>query len=91
MQKSQSPHRISPSQQHKDSILSDPFTKTVTCISINLDTGYSTIEVTPVNRKTEINPVGHYVHFVASLEVAKRLKQRFDRCPYLVEKYLKSF
>lgn len=58
--------------------------------SIDLDTGYLTIEKSPADRKTEINPVGHYVGFSLTPQQFEKLETRLKRRPYLVEKYIKT-
>lgn len=69
---------------------SPPTEKKIAFISIDMDTGFIIAEETPETRKTEVNPVGHYVRFVDSLAHAKRIKRKLEKRPFLVEEYIKT-
>jgi hypothetical protein len=56
-------------------------------LSIDLDTGNVLIDESNFNRKIEPVPMGFYVHF-CTIEKAMRLKRRFEKKPYLIEKFL---
>jgi len=90
MKKSQLPQGISLSTHHKDSKLPDPSTKKLVYLSVDIDTGFTIVNYTLANRKSEINPVGHYIIFLDSLKMAMQLKRKFDKYPYKVENYLKT-
>jgi hypothetical protein len=57
-------------------------------LMIDLDTGETNIEESPANRKSEVNPVGKYVIFYPSMKKAQQVKERFDRRPSLVGRYI---
>ena len=63
--------------------------KNLVFLSIDLDTGCVSIEVSQSVRKIEPAPIGHYVHF-CTMSKAIRLKRKFDKAPYLVERFLNS-
>ena len=58
-------------------------------LSIDRDTGVYTFESSPADRKTEVNPVGHYVCFSLTIKQFTSLKKRLQKRPYLIEKYLR--
>lgn len=69
----------------KDNI--DPKPLNLCFLAIDLDTGSISIEESSSNKKIEPAPIGHYVHFCKKSE-AIRLKRKFDRKPYLIEKFI---
>jgi hypothetical protein len=77
---------------HKDKPNDDHFSvqgsKFLYTLFIDWDTGYSFIEASPANRKTEINPIGYWVRSFNSEFEAQRLKRRIDRRPYLAAQIL---
>lgn len=78
----QQPHKTKPSIGLK------PTQKILVYLSIDLDTHRVSIGYGPANRKIELNPVGFYVRFVSSYAKAVYLKQRFERFPYLVNRFI---
>lgn len=74
---------------HNTSQGNNPSPKQLVYLSIDLDTGYSTIEESNSNNKIEPVPYGHYVH-ICTMAKAIRLKKSFDKKPYLIEKFLNT-
>ena len=54
----------------------------------NEDTGCCFIKVSPVERKTEINPIGYRVKFFQTLKEAIKMKRRIDDKPFMATQYL---
>lgn len=52
------------------------------------DSGSCFVEISPANRKSEINPIGYWVRFYDTLDEALRTKSKIDRHPHLAGKYL---
>jgi len=52
------------------------------------DSGNCFVQISPANRKSEINAIGYWVRFFDTLTEALRTKAKIDRRPYLANKYL---
>ena len=59
-------------------------------ISINRDTGHVEVGERLIGTTIEKNPVGEYVVFFASLELAMKIKKAIEKKPFLANKYIKT-